>query len=360
MDETDGARAAGGGRHHGRAHPPQPAGARAHGALARAPGGHPRRQRRAGRDDRRAHRALAGRPLHRRRAGGRRRGLGRPQPALLAGVLRAAARGARASTCAGARSTSSTATSAPSPPTACRSAWSPRHLARALRAHAVRAARAGRPRGLRARLHRHRLRRAGGGREPGRRDAPLAGLRRHLLQPPPRAHPGHAVRRRDQEGALHGAELPAARARRAAHALLGHGRQAGRRRPVLRSLRHRQDDAVRRSVSPPHRRRRARLERPRRVQLRGRLLRQGHPPLRPRRAADLPGHPLRLGARERGRRPHDARDRLGRRLHHREHARHLPGRRTSPEPSRRGRAACRATSSSSPATPTACCRPSAG
>ena len=42
--------------------------------------------------------------------------------------------------------------------------------------------------------------------------------------------------------------------------------------------RHRQDHTVCRPPPPPHRRRRARLVRPRRVQHRGRLLRQGHRP----------------------------------------------------------------------------------
>ena len=63
------------------------------------------------------------------------------------------------------------------------------------------------------------------------------------------------------------------------------------------------------------------------------------------RAADLSGHPLRLGARERGRRSAHPRHPLGRRLHHREHAGHLPHR---PHPGggpRRARAARRATSS---------------
>ena len=42
-------------------------------------------------------------------------------------------------------------------------------------------------------------------------------------------------------------------------------------------------------IAVPHRRRRARLERPRRLQHRGRLLREGDPPLARRRAGDLPG-----------------------------------------------------------------------
>ena len=65
------------GRHHGRPGPQEPAGAGAHRPVAGPRRGHLRRQRRSRRDDRRAHRPLAGRPLHRRRAGGRRRRVGR-------------------------------------------------------------------------------------------------------------------------------------------------------------------------------------------------------------------------------------------------------------------------------------------
>ena len=56
-------------------------------------------------------------------------------------------------------------------------------------------------------------------------------------------------------------ELPAARAGRAADALLGQRRPEGRRRDLLRPVRHRQDDAVGRPVAHADRRRRARLER---------------------------------------------------------------------------------------------------
>ena len=52
-----------------------------------------------------------------------------------------------------------------------------------------------------------------------------------------------------------------------------------RRRRVLRPVRDGQDDALGGSHAHADRRRRARLERARRVQLRGRLLRQGDPPL---------------------------------------------------------------------------------
>ena len=80
------------------------------------------------------------------------------------------------------------------------------------------------------------------------------------------------------------------------------------------------------------RRRRALLDRPRRLQHRGGLLRQVHRPDRRARAADLPGPPLRLGARERGLRPRDPRARLRRRLDHREHPRLLPDRAASTTP----------------------------
>ena len=68
---------------------------------------------------------------------------------------------------------------------------------------------------------------------------------------------------------------------------IGRGRRRG---AVLRPLRHRQDHAFRRSEPPPDRRRRARLERQRRLQFRRRLLRQVHPPL-PRRRSRRSGTP---------------------------------------------------------------------
>ena len=72
---------------------------------------------------------------------------------------------------------------------------------------------------------------------------------------------------------------------------------------LLRPLRHGQDDALGRSRAPPDRRRRARLGRRRRLQLRGRLLREGDPPLRGGRARDLQDDAhVRDGPRERRRR----------------------------------------------------------
>ena len=90
------------------------------------------------------------------------------------------------------------------------------------------------------------------------------------------------------------AELPAARARRAAHALRRQPRSRRRHGALLRALGDGQDDAFRRPAPPSDRRRRARLERARRLQLRGRLLRQGDPPVGERRAADRASRTLRL------------------------------------------------------------------
>ena len=76
-------------------------------------------------------------------------------------------------------------------------------------------------------------------------------------------------------------------ARRAADAL-GRQRGAGRRHGrLLRPVGHRQDDALGRPGAHPDRRRRARLGPRRRLQLRGRLLRQDHPPVTDLRARHL-------------------------------------------------------------------------
>ena len=87
----------------------------------------------------------------------------------------------------------------------------------------------------------------------------------------------HQLRGRNEEVGVHDPELSAAGARRVSHALLGERRvEDGERGAVLRPVGHRQNDAVRRSAARADRRRRARLERHGRVQLRGRLLRQVH------------------------------------------------------------------------------------
>ena len=167
--------------------------------------------------------------------------------------------------------------------------------------------------------------------------------------------------RRDQEVGLLAAQLPAARTRRAAHALRRQHRPRWRHGAVLRAFGHRQDDPLGRPGAPPHRRRRARLERPRRLQLRGRLLRQGDPSLGQGRAADLCAH-VRFGSILENvvDRPWTRGHRLRRRRDHREHARHL-SRRLHPRTRAAGHGRpSRATSCFSPATPSACCRRSPG
>ncbi len=115
--------------------------------------------------------------------------------------------------------------------------------------------------------------------------------------------------------------------RRAVDALLGEHRPGRRHGALLRPVGHRQDDAVERSGSPADRRRRARLERSRRVQLRRRLLREDDPALGRGRAADLRDHPaLRHRARERGDGPGDARAESRRCVADREHARRVSDR----------------------------------
>ncbi len=85
------------------------------------------------------------------------------------------------------------------------------------------------------------------------------------------------------------------------HCSANYGEDRGRRRPLLRALRNRKDHPLRRFQPHAHRGRRARLERQRRLQLRGRVLREGDPPLPRGRAGDLRDHPaLRDHSRERG------------------------------------------------------------
>ena len=67
------------------------------------------------------------------------------------------------------------------------------------------------------------------------------------------------------------------------------------RRDLLRALGHGQDDALRRPRALADRRRRARLGRQRDLQLRGRLLREGDPPLAPRPSRRSTGRRTRFG-----------------------------------------------------------------
>ncbi len=158
-------------------------------------------------------------------------------------------------------------------------------LAQPLRAPSLHHAGASRA-GLRARVHGRRRRAL-----PGRSRRATARRTRNVHSGELRAthhpHRRHALRGRDQEVRLHGYELPSAAARNAADALLGERRPSRRRRDSLRPLGHRQDDALLRFEPPADRRRRARLVGRRRLQLRRRLLREGHPPLAESGARDL-------------------------------------------------------------------------
>ena len=118
------------------------------------------------------------------------------------------------------------------------------------------------------------------GRFPGKQVHSRHGLdHQHLRQPggSRTRHPGYRIRRRDEEGRIHGDELLRPQTRRAFDALLGDRRQSDR--PLfsaLRSERDGKDHIVGRSQPASRRRRRALLERCRHLQHRGRLLRQGH------------------------------------------------------------------------------------
>ena len=108
------------------------------------------------------------------------------------------------------------------------------------------------------------------------------------------------------------------------------------------------------------RRRRARLGRQRRLQLRGRLLREGDPPLAGGRAGDLPDDAhVRDDPRERRRR-RERRARPRRRLEDREHARRLQARADRERAARRSGPAIRARWSCSPPTRSGSCRRSRG
>ena len=95
-----------------------------------------------------------------------------------------------------------------------------------------------------------------------------------------RAHRRHLLCRRDEEVGVHDPQLSLAAQARDADALLGQCRRRPRKRDLLRPVGHRQDDAVGRCQPHADRRRRAWLERERRLQFRRRLLRQGHQAVR--------------------------------------------------------------------------------
>ena len=250
-----------------------------------------------------AHRPLAQRQVHRHGAlerGARRVGQG--QPTDRRRVVRRRARAGCWRTCAARSCSCRTAGPAPIRRTGCRSASSPRRAWHNLFARhmfipepdaAKRAA-------ARAAVHGHRHSELHG--DARRSDKTNS----EVVHPPElreeaRPHRRHELRRRDQEVDLHGHELPAAAPRRDADALLGERRRGRRRGAVLRAVRHGQDHALERPESAADRRRRARVERGRRVQLRRRLLREDDPALGRGRAADLRDDtPVRHGPRERG------------------------------------------------------------
>ena len=130
----------------------------------------------------------------------------------------------------------------------------------------------------------------------------------------------------------------------------------GRRRDLLRALGHGQDDAFGRPVAAPDRRRRARVGRRGRLQHRGRLLREGDPPLARGRAADLPHDRIRSERCSRTSSPTSEASSTSTTTRR-------PRTRARPTSSSRSRTRCprsapatRATSSSSPRTPSGSCR----
>ena len=120
---------------------------------------------------------------------------------------------------------------------------------------------------------------------------------RGRLPPAPRPDRRHRLCRRDQEVDLHRPQLPAAGRRRACRCTARPmSAPDGRDGRVLRPVRHRQDHALGRCQPHADRRRRAWLGSGRRVQLRGRLLRQGDPS-RPRAPSPRSSPPRRGSAR---------------------------------------------------------------
>ena len=93
-------------------------------------------------------------------------------------------------------------------------------------------------------------------REAPRRAAKVRNDGRDRLHPQDRADLRLVLRRRDEEVGVHHAQFLSARAGRDADALLGQCRPGGRRRAVLRPVRHRQDHALGRSEPHADRRRR--------------------------------------------------------------------------------------------------------
>ncbi len=142
-----------------------------------------------------------------------------------------------------------------------------------------------------------------------------------------RADRRHVLCRRDEEVRVHHPQLHPARPPRDVDARERQHRQVRRHRAVLRAFRHRQDDAVGRPQSHPHRRRRARLVGERHLQFRRRLLRQDDPLVGRGRAGNLFHRPpLRHGSGKRRDGREDARARSRFRALHREHARGLSDR----------------------------------
>ena len=112
----------------------------------------------------------------------------------------------------------------------------------------------------------HRQRSRLQGRSQARRHQ-LRSIRDRELHQETGAHRRHPICRRNEEVHLRHHELPAARSQCFPYALLGEHRQRWRYRAVLRIVGHRQDDALSRPQPPADRRRRAWMERDRRVQL---------------------------------------------------------------------------------------------
>ena len=82
--------------------------------------------------------------------------------------------------------------------------------------------------------------------DPARHGTQVRHVHRAASVPAGGADRGHVLRRRDQEVDLHPDERPPAARRSLPDALLGQRGRCRRRRPLLRALGHRQDDALRR------------------------------------------------------------------------------------------------------------------